>query len=261
MKTNEQNFRIEEMEERAVDKSNVAKTAAVAGVMGVAGAGLAVAASQVILDNGEEADPNSITMGDLTEGATEGAEETNIIVETPKSEDPIQEKPAPPQVPEPKAPSMTVEEQVNLYDSEDNLIYSETSGHYEGKQYVFIDSDGDRIIDRMGYDENGNQIIEEHEMRDLAPSEQFMTKDLGQADYVTDLKKYDLPPYDNNDEPKDPADIASPGEEPLPNPEEKESEPEPNPNPNPEPEPEPDPYDFVDDNPDFRNDEDVSDFI
>ena len=257
MKTNEQTLRIEEMEDCAVDKSNVAKTAAVAGVMGVAGAGLAVAASQVILDNGEEAAPNPITMGDLTEGATEGAEETNIIVETPKSGDSNQDKAVPPQVPEPREPSMTVEEQVNLYDSDDNLLYSQTSGHFEGKKYVFIDSDGDRIIDRMGYDEDGNQIIDEDEMRDLAPSEQFMTQDLGKADYVTNLKKYDLPPYDDEDKPQDPADIVSPREEPLPMPDEK--DPEPNPEPNPEPEP--DPYDFVDDNQDFRNDEDVSDFI
>ena len=182
MKTNEQTLRIEEMEDCAVDKSNVAKTAAVAGVMGVAGAGLAVAASQVILDNGEEAAPNPITMGDLTEGATEGAEETNIIVETPKSGDSNQDKAVPPQVPEPREPSMTVEEQVNLYDSDDNLLYSQTSGHFEGKKYVFIDSDGDRIIDRMGYDEDGNQIFHKPKMNVIETfSERMRVRDTDQG--------------------------------------------------------------------------------
>lgn len=250
MKANEKDLRIEEMEERAVDKSNVAKTAAVAGVMGVAGAGLAVAASQVILDSGDEDASNTITVDDLTEGAIEGAEETNIIVKTPAGEGSSHEAPTPPEIPNPHS-SMTVEDQLNLYDSDGNLLYSETSGQFEGKKYVFIDSDGDRIVDKVGYDVDGNQIIDEDEMRNLSASEQFMTQDLGKPDHVTDLIKHELP---GGEEPGDPGDIVPPGDDELPIPEDPEPEPEPEPEPN-------DPDYFLNDNQDFNNDADVSEFI
>lgn len=235
------------MEERAVDKSNVAKTAAVAGVMGVAGAGLAVAASQVILDSGEENASNTITVDDLTKGAIQGAEETNIIVNTSTAEEPSREAPVPPEMPIDPHSSMTVEDQLNLYDSDGNLLYSETSGQFEGKKYVLIDSDGDRIVDKVGYDVDGNQIIDEHEMRNLASSEQFLTQDLGKPDHVTDLIKHDIPGVEESG---DPGDIVPPGDETLPILDDPEPEPEPN-----------DPDYFINDNQDFNNDADVSEFI
>ena len=103
MNTNENNYRIEEMEDRAVNKSNLLKTGAVAGAMGIVGAGVAVAANHVLSDNGETAETNEISEESLLNAATNGAEETQVVVETEEHlhHHHYYEEPAPEPAPQP----------------------------------------------------------------------------------------------------------------------------------------------------------------
>ena len=187
MNTNENNYRIEEMEDRAVNKSNLLKTGAVAGAMGIVGAGVAVAANHVLSDNGETADTNEISEESLLNAATNGAEETQVVVETEEHlhHHHYYEEPAPEPAPQPEPePEMTVDEQVVVVDSDGDYVASQTSGTLEGKAYVVQDTTGDGNVNRIYYDANGNQQFESNEVADITGDDLKMS-DFGQATHTT----------------------------------------------------------------------------
>ena len=188
MNTNENNYRIEEMEDRAVNKSNLLKTGAVAGAMGIVGAGVAVAANHALSDNSEPA-TNEITEDSLLNAATTGAEETQVVVETEEHHHHHHyAEPAPEPMPgddiEPDT-TMTVDEQVIVQDSDGNYLASQTSGTIEGKAYVAQDTTGDGNVDRIYYDVNGNQQFDANEVADITSENQFAMADFGQATHTT----------------------------------------------------------------------------
>lgn len=264
MNTNENNYRIEEMEDRAVNKSNLLKTGAVAGAMGIVGAGVAVAANHALSDNGEPA-TNEITDESLLNAATTGAEETQVVVETEEHHHHHYAEPAPEPMPVNDLESdttMTVDDQIIVQDSEGNYLASQTSGTLEGKAYVAQDTTGDGNVDRIYYDVNGNQQFEANEVADVASDDQFAMSDFGQATHttvhhlgedliampeVTDEVPNDLDdelPYTEDDElsvTEDSADAEDTVVE--------------------EPIEEPTPEDFADASDDFTNDADVYDFV
>ena len=273
MNTNENNYRIEEMEDRAVNKSNLLKTGAVAGAMGIVGAGVAVAANHVLSDDGETAETNEISEESLLNAATNGAEETQVVVEAEEHhhhhhhEEPA---PEPASAPEPE-PEMTVDEQVVVVDSDGNYVASQTSGTLEGKAYVVQDTNGDGNVNRIYYDANGNQQFETDEVADITGDDLKMS-DFGQATHTTVHhlgEDYNDPGYgDGGDVSNDLGDdeIAFNEDEELPVADDAMEEPaeepaeEPVAEPVEEPIEEPTPDDFADASDDFTNDADVYDF-
>ena len=275
MNTNENNYRIEEMEDRAVNQSNLLKTGAVAGAMGIVGAGVAVAANHVFSDNGETANTNEISGESLLNAATNGAEETQVVVETEEHHhhhhhyEPAPE-PEPMPAPEPE-PEMTVDEQVVVVDSDGDYVASQTSGTLEGKAYVVQDTTGDGNVNRIYYDANGNQQFEADEVADITGDDLKMS-DFGQATHTTVHhlgEDYNDPVYgDGGDVSNDLGDgeLDFGGDEELPVPDDSMEEPaeepaaEPIEEPIEEPVEEPTPDDFADASDDFTNDADVYDF-
>ena len=266
MNTNENNYRIEEMEDRAVNKSNLLKTGAVAGAMGIVGAGVAVAANHVLSDNGETAETNEISEESLLNAATNGAEETQVVVETEEHlhHHHYYEEPAPEPAPQPEPePEMTVDEQVVVVDSDGDYVASQTSGTLEGKAYVVQDTNGDGNVNRIYYDANGNQQFESDEVADITGDDLKMS-DFGQATHTTVHhlgEDYNDPGYgDGGDVSNDLGDgeIDFGEDEELPVPDESMEEPAEEPAAEPVEEPTPD--DFADASDDFTNDADVYDF-
>lgn len=193
MNANE-NYRIEEIEDAAVKKSNMAKTVGIAAGMGVLGAGAAVAANAAMdhetPDDKIDTTPETgISTEELVEGATQGADNTTVVVNETKTETVV--KPAP----EPKEPetSLTVDEQTVVVDEDGNTIASQTTGTLEGKQYTAIDTDGDGLVDEIYYDVNGNGTYEANEGGKLAPEDQFAMSGFGQATHTEVHHVYDTP--------------------------------------------------------------------
>ena len=72
---NYEDYKVEELEDESVKKSNIAKTAGIAAGMGIIGAGAAVAAT-TLTDDDEEVpvvEETDITSDDLVGGASQGA--------------------------------------------------------------------------------------------------------------------------------------------------------------------------------------------
>lgn len=206
MNTNE-NYKIEEVEDAMVKKSQVAKTVGIAAATGVFGAGAAVAANTIMNDDKadielDDPEPETeVTNDDLVDGASAGAENTTIIIEEPKPT----HTPTTPTTPETPAEqsNFTVDQQTVIVDQDGEVQGSVTQGTLEGKDYMALDTDGDGKVDEIYYDVDGNGQYDPNEGGKLNPEDQFNVSDFGQATH-TEVHHVDI------DDPVDPEDIDDP---------------------------------------------------
>ncbi len=172
---NYEDYKVEELEDESVKKSNIAKTAGIAAGMGIIGAGAAVAATTLIDDEEEVpvVEETDITSDDLVGGASQGAQNTTInekhvVIDETKGEQ-----------------NLTTDQTVAIVDEEGNLIASQTTGTIDGKAYVATDYNGDGMADEVFYDLNGDGVFTPNEGATLNGAEQFSMSNLGQASQTT----------------------------------------------------------------------------
>ena len=183
---NYEDNKVEELEDAAVKKSNIAKTVGIAAGMGVIGAGAAVAANSLMDDEEKEVtieESTDISAEDLVDGASQGANNTTIVEEKHITE---------PHKPTPHGNEgndnhgddetrLTVDQNVTVVDEEGNVMASQTSGTLDGKAYVVTDYDGDGLADEIYYDVNGDGEFTPDEGGMLEGSDQFAMSSFGQA--------------------------------------------------------------------------------
>lgn len=173
---NEQNYSIEEMEDAAVKKSNIAKTVGVAAAMGVVGAGVAVGANAIVNNDNsdiqapevpEPAVGEDLSEQDLAGAADNGVQSTTFVEEHTT----IVHEPAPAPAPAAETeqePEVQFEERVEVRDSEGNLQSSVETFTIDGQQGALIDNDGDNVANAMWIDDNNNGQIDEDEVREVS---------------------------------------------------------------------------------------------
>ena len=196
---NVEEVNVEELEDASVKKSNIAKTAAIAVGMGVIGAGAAVAA-ETLIDEDEEKETTTeeetdITADDLVDGAKVGATNTTITEEKVIHKD--------------DEVKFTTDENVTVVDAEGNVLASQTVGTKDGKAYVATDYDGDGVADEYYYDQNGDGEFSADEGGMLEDSERFAMSDLGQA---TRSIVYIQGSEDGTGEGEDTGEVVNPGD-------------------------------------------------
>ncbi len=183
---NYEDYKVEELEDAAVKKSNIAKTVGIAAGMGVIGAGAAVAANSLMDDEEKETaivEDTDISAEDLVDGASQGANNTTIVEEKHITEP---NKPTTPHY-EGNDKSggdetrLTVDQNVTVVDEEGNVLASQTTGTLDGKAYVATDYDGDGLVDEIYYDVNGDGEFTPDEGGMLDSSDQFAMSSFGQA--------------------------------------------------------------------------------
>lgn len=172
---NYEDYKVEELEDESVKKSNIAKTVGIGAGMGVIGAGAAVAATS-LTDDDEEApvsEDTDITSDDVIKGAKQGVHNTTVNGGHNGGDEPRDEH------------SLTADQTVSVVDEEGNVVGSQTAGTLDGKAYVATDYDGDGMADEIYYDLNGDGIFSPNEGATLHGAEQFSMTDLGQATHTT----------------------------------------------------------------------------
>lgn len=201
---NEQKFTIEEMEDNAVKKSNLAKKLGVATGLGALGVGAAAAATATLYqrdtteaDSHPEPspaapDPQTVTADDLGNAATAGAESTTVVEEHVTEEYHYQEvpasepepepepqptpepesEPAPHSQPDPSSGEATIEyhERYEVHDAEGNVqqaaeTFTITTPEGEQVSGALIDEEGDGKAETVWIDKNANGQIEENEIQ------------------------------------------------------------------------------------------------
>lgn len=166
----EQNYKIEEMEDAAVKKSNIAKTVGAAVAMGVAGAGVAYGAN-ALADHGQEAEGSAtppqegnLSANDLSGAADTGAQSLSMKEErTTEIHHHHYEETNPAEA----EPEVEFGERIEMHDNEGNLISAAETFTVDGKDGALIDNEGDGKADAMWIDHNGNGLIDEGEVTSL----------------------------------------------------------------------------------------------
>ena len=171
--TNE-DYQLEELENAAVKKSNNAKRVAAATGLLAAGGAAGYAATQIPLGSDEEME-DPLTEEDLEGVADTGA---NQVQEPETVSQSVQ--PAPQYVAPSQSESQTEAETdvsfdktVHYYDENNNLIMTSEEGTIDGRQFKLIDVDGDMRADVLGYDADGNGVINENEVVYLSGKDQI----------------------------------------------------------------------------------------
>lgn len=176
-------YQLEEMENSAVNKSAMAKRAAMGAGLLAAGAATAYGAEQLMDDDGNNVVTEATQQPDLTSGAAAGAVGEGMT-EQPQSQPEPQTVHTEQDVhvyhhyvedtqPDPQ-PEMEFESTTHLYDDEGNLVGTMDEGTYAGKQFAVVDNDGDGHGDVLWYDENGDGKISQNELADVSGSNYAM---------------------------------------------------------------------------------------
>ena len=157
------NYQIEDLENEAFKKSNVAKRA-VAGIgLVAAGAGAAFAATG--LQDGETPE-SPVTADDLIDTVTNGVTEDSM----PEPAEPEPAKPEEVHVyhhvveEKPAEPDVKFDQSMTFVDEEGNIIAGVDEGTINGNKFATYDLDGDGKADYLAYDANGNNVFETNEI-------------------------------------------------------------------------------------------------
>ena len=171
--TNE-DYQLEELENAAVNKSNNAKRiAAAAGLLATGGA-VGYAATNIPTGEGEEP-VETLTEEDLESVADTGASQVQEPEAKPQPVQP-QPQPATPVQPTPPAQDevdVSFDKTTHYYDEGNNLIMTTEEGTINGHQFKLADVDGDMRADILGYDADGNGVINEDEIMGLSGKDQI----------------------------------------------------------------------------------------
>lgn len=170
---NYDDYRLEDEEAKAVERSRNLKIGALAGAGALGVAGAAAAATQLSAD-----DDSELTADDLISGAEAGVEDI-----TPGEEEAVEAQADEPEVaevhhhhvhhvekpvfvPEPE-PDLRINETNVLYDENGRMIGIVDEGTLNGVDVAFIDSNGNGKADQVWYDENGDHMAQAHEIHDM----------------------------------------------------------------------------------------------
>lgn len=184
-------YELEEMEDAAVNRSrNLKRGLAIGGAVAgsaAAGVGLYAAVSGGIGENGEEI---SLEPDELLSGANAVAEDLvqdsaeEEKVETPRPHINVTTETV--ETPENEEAMLDVKETGVLLDENGEVIGTYDEGTYDGKRFIVVDSDGNGKGDIIGYDANGNGIIEEHEITSMDNSSYQIGHGVEQSVYMID---------------------------------------------------------------------------
>ncbi len=160
------NYQIEDLENEACKKSNMAKRVVAGAGLAAAGAGAAFAATQ--LTNDEIPTPE-LTPEDLLNTVTDGVSENDMPEKT-------EEAPAEPakneevhvyhHVVEEKPAEVGVEysDTTTFVDEYGNRVASVDQGTVDGEKFALYDNDGDGVADYFAYDANGDKVFQNDEI-------------------------------------------------------------------------------------------------
>lgn len=170
-------YQLDEAEDAAVDKSKNLKRGAIAGaaVLGVGGTAAAAAYyhknhQTAETDSSENTENEELTSDDLLAAAnsavteSENGETVETVENVHVEEVHVHHHYHAPVTPE---PDVQFSESGYLFDEDGNLVSEFDAGTIDGKDFVMVDSDFNGYADRIGYDLNGNHIIEDNEIFDL----------------------------------------------------------------------------------------------
>lgn len=185
---NNDDFKLEELEDAAVKKSNNAKRAAAIGAT-VLGSGAVGAAGMSMVGNpaGDDAindDQDLLSQEDLEGVAQTGAGQVD-------STQPVQEEPAPQtqthapqshvsnvQETPPTAPNddidITFDKTTHFYGENNELLMTTEEGTLEGRDFMLVDLDDDKQADILAYDANDNGVYEDNEIVALDGRDQIV---------------------------------------------------------------------------------------
>lgn len=174
---NNEDYQLEEMENSAVNKSSMAKRAAMGAGLLATGAATAYGAEQLIGDDEPAVEPTTVEQPDLTSGATAGAVEEGVAEQPQPEPEPqtvhteetvhVYVHPDPQPQPEPE-PEIEFESTTHLYDEEGNLVGTMDTGTLDGKDFIVLDGDADGHGDQLWYDHNGDGKIQDNEVADIS---------------------------------------------------------------------------------------------
>lgn len=163
------NYQIEDLENEACKKSNIAKRVAAGAAMLGAGAGAAFAADRIV--NSEEAAEPGITPDELVGVVTDGVTEDDM----PAAEEPVAETPRPDEVhvyhhvveEKPAEPEVEFNQSTTIVNEDGDVVASIDEGTIDGNNFAAYDIDGDGKADYFAYDANNNKVYESDEIIDV----------------------------------------------------------------------------------------------
>lgn len=190
-----EDYKLEELENAAVNKSNNAKRAAAAAGLFAAGGGTTYAATKIL-------EPEPVTPPD-EEAVKKAAELGFNQVSKPevKHQPTPAPKPKPEPVPTPPDDKPQIEKTTIYVDEDGERIATLQEGKLNGHKVALADTDGDMRADLYAYDEDGNGIYNEDEITELKGRHQIPMKptDTGEMK-VEVVRSYDIPGYYPEDE-------------------------------------------------------------
>ena len=152
---------IDDYEDMAVQKSNVAKRVAAGAAVFVGGAAVAGGAAYAATQPSEGEDGAPLTAEDVVNGADVTSEyQAEPVVEQPTEKVVVVEKPVEkPSVEEPEKSSVTWDETTNYYVGDDKVASVE-EGTVDGHKFALMDIDGDGHADLLAVDvDNNGQLV------------------------------------------------------------------------------------------------------
>lgn len=194
---NNEDYQLEEMENSAVNKSAMAKRAAMGAGLLATGAATAYGAEQLINGDDQPAvESSTVDQPDLTSGATAGAVGEGVAEQPQAQPEPepqvvrteervdvyhhyVPEQPKPEPQPEPD-PDIEFNSVTHLYDDEGNLVGSMDSGTLDGKKFLVLDEDADGYGDELWYDANGDGKMQDNEVQNISGAGYAMGKHGGE---------------------------------------------------------------------------------
>ena len=156
---------IDDYENMAVQKSNVAKRVAAGAAVFVGGAAVAGGAAYAATQPSEGEDSVPLTAEDVVNGADVTSEyQAEPVAEQPTEKVVVVEKPVEkPSVEEPEKPSVTWDETTNYYVGDDKVASVE-EGTVDGHKFALMDIDGDGHADLLAVDVDNNGQFDDNEV-------------------------------------------------------------------------------------------------
>lgn len=179
-------YSIEEMENSAMQKKEMAKKVGLVAGAAALGGGTIFGAN-AILNNQEEDEEADLNVEDIENAADDAQvqEEQPVQQEQPVQETIIVERPVVVHevkpAPEPE-PDVTFENREVIIDDDGNVLASKENGKVQGHDFSLYDLDGDNNADYLWIDQNNDHAMQEEEVMNI--EEQGIT--MGNAPIVSD---------------------------------------------------------------------------
>lgn len=159
---------IDDYEDQAVKKSNLAKGIGIGVAGAVGGAAITAGTTYAATTGDSDVLDEPLTAEEMAKGAEVG-EEIEPVAQAPAqqaTQQTVKETPAQPE--EEKPSDMIWEETTNVYVGGEKVMSME-EGKIDGHDVMIIDSDADGHADFLAYDANNNHVYEDDEIVKLTP--------------------------------------------------------------------------------------------